>query len=590
MKPVSDDYKNSMQGLLRDNSYARILFRNVNTDASKEGEWSDNGSLLYSETETLEYEYAYGATYAALELNRWALDGNTIIKPDAPPMRDGYISSIISDENGDFVVEPVLVKTFSTPLKFPGLTLTFDTREQEYPINLTVNFYLNDALVITRTIDAQDVTSVVEENAFECDKIEILFHKALPYRRPRIEEMVYGQMVKFENNDLVSVTLSHDVDPLSRRLPQENMNFTILDYEHKYDPDNPSGIYSYVDKNAPVSVQFGYKLPNGTTEWVQSDNYVLNAKPMTQKDQAKFTGTGLIGSLSDIFYKGKLGNKSFYQMAKEVLVDADLTPTVDGDNPWHIDDSLKTMYTTAALPIDTHTNCLQLIAHACCCKLYTDDRNVIHIEPFDVTTLSPEKTDFVLDFGTISKDGSTMTKIEQLKAVSVARYFYTPDEEVSTLYEETTDQEELHIEFNDMAQDIQINVTGGTLLSSEIYARAVDLKLSTGTKSISVTGKTLTESSVVTTYNVGTDGETDREENPLLTNESMCTALANHVASYLQKRNTYEADYRGNPEVETGDVIGLQTAYTDEMDGLVLVDEITFNGALRGRLMVKGLI
>ena len=51
-----------------------------------------------------------------------------------------------------------------------------------------------------------------------------------------------------------------------------------------------------------------------------------------------------------------------------------------------------------------------------------------------------------------------------------------------------------------------------------------------------------------------------------------------------------QCDPWGNPEMEVGDIIGLQTAYTPEMDALILVDEITFNGSLSGKMKVKGLI
>ena len=54
-------------------------------------------------------------------------------------------------------------------------------------------------------------------------------------------------------------------------------------------------------------------------------------------------------------------------------------------------------------------------------------------------------------------------------------------------------------------------------------------------------------------------------------------------------RNTYDMSYRGNPEIEVGDLIGMQTRYTDDMPVLVLTDEITFNGALRGQIKAKGL-
>lgn len=198
---------------------------------------------------------------------------------------------------------------------------------------------------------------------------------------------MYGVTKVFTNDDLVSTKQSHDVDPLSRRLPNESFEFTILDYEHNYDPDNPAGVYKYLDEKSPIAIQFGYMLPSGTIEWIKADKYILNSKPTVKNSKATFKGTGLVGSLSGTYYKGALGSKNFYDMAEAVLLDAGLTLTEQGENPWEIDESLLSMFTTAALPIDTHMNCLQLIAHACRCRLFTDDDNVIHIKPFGVTVV-----------------------------------------------------------------------------------------------------------------------------------------------------------------------------------------------------------
>ena len=693
--------------------------------------------------------FGHGDTYVSLELNRWALDGKSLLVPTGEDVQDGFISSLMSDAEGNFTTPPVITREFSLKHIFPGLTLTFDTRQQEWPLEVTADFYLNGAVVDTQTVSITSVQTTISTTATEVDKVTITFDRCLPYRRPRLENVLYGLNVQFVNKDIVSTQQKHDVDPLSRRLPTETMQFTILDYEHKYDPDNPAGIYAYVDKNSPIEIQFGYELPDGSVEWIKPDNYVLNAKPSAQNNQATFNGTGLIGSLTGTFYKSKLGSKSLYDMVQEVLLDAGLTLTEQGENPWEIDDALKDMFTTAALPIDTHMNCLQLIAHAACCRLYTDDDNIIHIRPFGVTVIGiyngvwadnghvwfsewdtvdkgntaentyatfelnrwtlggdsqiilPDsnagqrgyiseamtgadgsfanppvftktfdvphdlpvlairfdtvlnefpgavqvkyyhddtlldtqtaaidsvevyvssnlaiectkievtmignlpyrrarvtkvyyrETDFTLDFTSIGENSQKISKIDELKSVSVARYSYTASNDTSTLYEGTTTETELHVEFSGLAQDVQISVSGGTLVSSNIYARAADLVLSSGTKTVTITGKTLTENSVVVSYPVAQSGEIDKEENPLITNDTMCQALANHVKSYLQMRNTYEATYRGNPEMEVGDIIGLQTLYTDEMDALILVDEITFDGSLSGKMTVKGLI
>ena len=749
MKQVSNAYKLSMKSLLREQSFVEITFSQVDTAAATDGNWVSNGAQSYSEFDTLDYGYDYQESYAALELNRWALDGNTVIVPSSGTMYDGFVSSHMSNAEGKFTTPAVLTRAFSNPHTFPGITLTFDTRYQEWPDTVTVDFYLNGAVLESLTLPVEGTELVINTKVASCDKIVLTIGNTLPYRRPRLQQVLYGVQKKFGNDDIVSIKESHDVDPLSRRLPQETMQFVLLDYEHNYDPDNPKGIYAYLDKKSPISLRYGYMLPTGKVEWLKADKYVLNSKPKAAKNQATFTGTGLVGSLTGTFYKSKLGSKSLYNMAEEVLLDAGLTLTEQGTNPWEIDEALKDMFTTAALPIDTHMNCLQLIAHAACCRLYTDDDNIIHIRPFGVTvigiyngvwadnghvwfsewdtvdkgntaentyatfelnrwTLGGEnqiilpdsnagqrgyiseaitgadgsfsnppvftktfdvphdlpvlairfdtvldefpgsvqvkyyhdetlldtqtvpvdsvevyvssnlaiectkievtmignlpyrrarvtkvyyrETDFTLDFTSIGENSQKISKIDELKSVSVARYSYTASNDTSTLYEGTTTETELHVEFSGLAQDVQISVSGGTLVSSNIYARAADLVLSSGTKTVTITGKTLTENSVVISYPVAQSGEIDKEENPLITNDTMCQALADHVKSYLQMRNTYEASYRGNPEMEVGDIIGLQTLYTDEMDALILVDEITFDGSLSGKMTVKGLI
>ncbi len=749
MKQVSNAYKSSMKSILRNRSFVEISFGNVDATAATDGSWASNGALGYSEFDTLDYNYNYQESYAALELNRWALDGNTVIVPSAGTKYDGFVSSRMSNAEGVFSQAAVLTKTFTHPHEFPGLTLTFDTRYHEWPETITVEFWLSGVVKETVTLPVTGTKIVIGARAASSDKITISFGKCLPFRRPRLQQVLYGVEMVFDNSDIVSTKQTHDVDPLSRRLPKETMQFTILDYEHNYDPDNPSGIYAYVDKNSPISIRFGYTLPDGTIEKIKADKYLLDGKPKASNNQASFSCTGLIGSLSGTFYKSKLGNKNFYDMAEEVLLDAGLTLTEQGTHPWVIDPALKQMFTTAALPITSHMNCLQLIAHACRCRLFTDDDNVIHIKPFGVTVTgiysgnwsdnghlwysewqtvdrgnnagntyatlelnrwtldggeqvivpdenpsgrgyiskemtgangsfttapvfvkefdvshdlpvlamrfdmplseypssvrvryykgtslldtqtvtvtAPEvyvssnlaidctkievtmsgnlpyrrmrvsklyyrETDFTLDFTSIGEKSQSISKIDQLKAVSVARYSYTADPDSQKLFEGTTTETQLHVEFSGLADNVQVSVNGGSLVSSNIYARAADLVLSSGTKTVTITGKTLSENSVVVSYPVALEGEIDKEENPLITNDTMCTALANHVKSYLTMRNTYEANYRGNPELEVGDIIGLQTLYTDEMDALILVDEITFNGSLSGKMKVKGLI
>lgn len=751
MKSVSNAYKSSMKRILRNRSRVKVTFQNIDTSAASDGEWVDNGHEPFSELDTLDYERIYGNTFATLELNRWSLDGSLGIY-DGADITDGFVSSFMSDKDGVYSIAPVLTRDFSANHQMAGITLAFDSRCDEWPVKLAVEFYSAGELVSTLNVEnLTGSTTTISHPVEQYDRIVLKPQNVLPFRRFRMEGVLFGVTRQYGNGEIISTYQSHDVDPLSRRLPSENFSFTILDFEHNYDPDNPQGIYAYVEEKSPVSITFGYELDDGTVEWVTPDRYLLNAKPSVRNERVTFEATGLIGALSDIYYKSMPGQKNLYDMAEAVLLDANLGLTPHGAHPWVLDESLKDMWTTAVLPVDTHMNCLQLIAHAGRCKLFTDVDNTIHIQPFGVTIMgmysgstsdngheafsewdsvgagsnvsksyvtlelnrwvlddedaqeiapdddadklgyvsaymsgvdgtfdvppvitrefdnycdlnalrirfdafagewvrslraqyyrddelidtqtvtdidevetfitsenalqinkvvitvlsaSPYRrvrvsrmyyrtSDFFLDFTTITEKSQVVTKIDQLKSVSVTQYSYIEADEAITLYHEQTQEESLHVEFAQPAQNVVISVEGGQLLSSSIYGRAADLTMSAGLKTVSISGIPLTESTVVINTPVNASGEVDVEENPLITNEAMRTALTEHVIKYLSMRNTYDVDYRGNPEVETGDIIGMQTRYTDDMPVLVLTDEISFNGGLRGNIKAKGLI
>lgn len=583
MKQVSEAYKESMAAPIRNRSHVRVIFDNFDTTIPSDGEWASNGELGMSDFSTVDFERVYTAKYATFEHNRWVLDGSFDIAPDEGAVT-GFVSSVISNEYGDTITPAILTRSFTTPHTIPGLTLIFDTRTHERPRNITVNFYLAGEMIKHEKITVEgDFVSVLTDIE-ACDKISIVFGTMPPYRFPRLEAVGYGIQKEFVNNDIVSTRQAHDVDPLSRRAPKETMQFTILDFARQYDPDNPSGVWKYIAEKAKASIQFGYEV-NGNVEWVKPDSYVLDSRPTFSQNMATFNATGMTGRMSGTYYKSRLGEKNFYDMALDVLQDAGLPPRPDGSDPWEIDESLKTMKTTAALPIDTHANCLQLIAHACRCKLYTDDDNVIHIAPLVLSDLAPG--DFLLDFTSITQNSQAASKIDRLKSVMISVYSYASKVR-ETIYEGTTDDMQIHVEFSGpVADDATISVEGGSVVSSQIYARAADIVLTEGTKTITISGRPLTENAVVYTYPVDTAGSVNEEKNPLITSPEMAMALANHVAAYLKLRNTYDVSYRGNPELECGDVIGLQTTYAQRLNGLVLTDEITFNGSLKGKVKVK---
>lgn len=588
MKNVSPEYAASMAQPLRERSYIQITFENIDPEAASDGAWVPNNQLPFSEVETLDYEYIYGTPYATLELNRWGLDASQDILPNdiADVRKDGYTSEVLSGQGGVFTDIPILTRKFSKQRTLAGLTITFDTRTQDRPDAIRIQYYRG-----VETVKTTDVTSIpgitltVNDPVEDIDQIEISAISNLPKTRFRVERIIFGVIKQFDNSIVNSCKQNHDVDPLTRRLPKESFSYSILDYAQQYNPDNPAGDWNFVNEKSPISIRYGYEVRPGEIEWVDPDKYIMNGKPGYKDNVATFSGTGVIESMTDTYYKDVVDDKTLYDMAVSVLRDADLTPTPSGGEPWAIDESLKTMRTTAVLPITTHMNCLQIIAHAARCRFFTDSENIIHIEPFAIPEGDPV---FSVDLSTISEKGQSFSKIDKLKAVEVKKYNYALNSDVTDIFkEEEVTETYRHIEFSGMFSDVNVSVSGGSVIKSDVYGRAIDLTLSEGTKSVTITGKGYKESTTVYRLDVSANGEVDVEENALITNDEMCKAFAAHAAAYLRYRNTYDIMYRGNPELETQDLISLQSKFTDSMRGLVLTDELSFSGSLSGKVKVK---
>jgi len=204
--------------------------------------------------------------------------------------------------------------------------------------------------------------------------------------------------------------------------------------------------------------------------------------------------------------------------------------------------------------------------------------------------ISFRENDFVMNYTTIKQKTEKLSKIEELKTISVSQYSNKVSSSATEIYNESTTLENLHLDFDGVYTNVSVSVSGGSATTQNIYGRALDLVLTSGTKTIVVTGKKVEEVKTINSYSISNDGEEDEEDNILITSKAQADALANHISTYITMRNTYDVTYRGNPELETGDLIGLQTPYTDSMDVIVLTDSITFNGALSGTMKLKGVI
>lgn len=617
MKTTSSLYNSDMRQLLRGNSRVLISFGNIDTtavgDASAESSTvsavSNLGSLFRADR---------SKKYASLELNRWLLDGSFETNND-DMTGQAYVSKAITDEHGVFITPPTLVISFAESHTLPGITVNFET----VPSGISVQYVDADGAIHNVSGEFSENAYIVNTVLVDCSSLSIsITAMSVPYTAVRITSVMFGLGRVYDDSVILNVKQTNDVDPLSRWLPKEKLTFSIIDFPQDYNPDNPNGIYTAIDTASPVEISYGLDLSDGTTEWLKPDRYILTAKPTVDNNKATFTATGYTDLLTHEYYKGKYytNGRSLYNLAVDVLKDAGVTE-------YRLDSSLKSIKSNIPLPVDKCNNLLQMIAHAGMCTLYTTDENVVVIEKFEPRFQSnPDNYEFVsgtgysgllmpfahevlsvIDNQSIKQGSMKVEKIPELRRVKVKSYQHsfnkmTEPEDESDIPEpvekssvfksdfEINGTEEIRITFDSPCQDIEYKVDHGTLLSKSEYAYMAVLTVNgKGTVSIEALAYPATVNEQTITHTANSKGSEDDEvSNPLVSSSSHAKQLARHIASYLKYRNTYTLNYRGNPELETGDYVSVQTPFTEKVPSLVLTDEINYNGALSGKLTLKG--
>lgn len=585
-----------MNKQFRNRSYERVTLRVFNVTAQGDATNADSGHTAFSDLDTLLVEAAAPvSTYATLEPDRFVLDGTQLPVPSSAYTDYGYCSSAISDENGDFSAPPTITITFGAEYDLAGISFEFDSVTGDYPTDIDINWYHSgDVLIATETIQPDSVSFMLSKKVSDCAKIVVAINSTSdPYRRARIRKVLLGIKQSFDNTRLQNSTVTQDVDPLARWLPTESMKVNILDPDMLYDPDNPNGYWEYVDILAPIGISKGYTLDDGTVEWLPEIMHVLDGKPSVSGMYVSFDGHRTLYNLTGTYNKGAFPatTVSLYDLAEDVLIDA-----LGANGSWSIDTALQSIYTSAPLPVKTHRECLQLIAHAGMATLYTDHNGIITIKS---GYMPDETTDIAYNGMNSAWSTATVDKISPLYAVDVLQYQYVPAASATTVYSGAATingTETIHVDFS-MAKDLSASVTGGTLNSSALYAAGADLNITaSGTVTITVTGKSVNTVTLSNPFITGLNstGETETADNPLVTSTAHQKQLAQYRAEYLALRSTYTLSVRGNPEIEVGDIVtfavGTESSGAEQAAiGLVLKTKTDFKSALSGEVILKRL-
>lgn len=586
MQIVSQKWIDTHRKTITDESFVEVSIDIADPDSLADVSAEDNGAIYFSDSSRIVSEVDKDIVpYATLEENIWLLDGNRKTVPTSNYGDNGFISSSISDENGYFTTKPTITLNFTKVHEniIPGITITWGIGYDEYPTSFTITAHNGDVKVAEKTVtDNATVESLIFVDIDNYDKIVIEVNKwCLPYHRARISDVFVGISKVYGKADLFSYRHNQSVDPLSTTLPKMEISFAISNVDDSYNPYNTSGVSKYLIERQEVKTRYGYKVGENEVEWIKGGTFYLSSWEAPQNGmKAEFKARDLLEFMSTIFYEGVYGENgtSLYDLAEQVLIKADLPLNNDGSVKWIIDESLKSIYSTSPLPVDTCANCLQLIANAGECVIYPDRNGILHIE-----RISNEVSDYEINYSnSYSKPEMSLSK--PLKQVEVTLYQHSVGESTE-LYKGVTTvngTDDVVVIYSNPAENVKVTVTGGTLNSFTNYKTACVLNITaSGEVNIVVTGNEIVTNTTVVTIPHSKQGEVVTVDNPLVTSTDRALSVGEWVRNYMQNRTALSSSWRADPRIDALDIVANRNSYGTNNERICEV-EFEYSGAFKG--------
>lgn len=595
MYQTSDKYKTESRQVIRNQSLLQVTLGVVEPDAAYESTVTSSDGVYFSDVSNVVHKTGTQYEYATLETNRFILDGSQVLLPESDFAYQGFVSSPVSDNAGAFTDTPYLAFSFSESFAFVGLTLWLsDHLDGDRPSEITVVASLNDSEKFRQTYEVTGQQFIMSDaippvEGEYVDKLTIYFNGTrIPNRRIRVVGVAFGVVLNFDNETINSADWKRSLSLISTELPTESISVSVIDTEKNFSPEKPQGIYAYLQERQPLSGRIGYELNNGAAEWMDIGSMYTTSGFSVDANSSipilNLEAQSTLLSLTETWDKGKYvaGGRTFYDLAKEMLDGAELM------HPQYVlSDKLKQYSTTYPLPRDAIRNNLQLIANACMCILYTDRSGIIHIEPADDTQL-----DYELSFNDVFSAPVT-TKYPVLYTVTTEYSDIAVDTETSELTSIDVDSTEptlTEITYS-MSTEQSISVGSGVTLTGEpeFYAEYCTCLLS-GTGSVKINGKSITVNSNIVRKQYNTNGEDCPMNNKLITSRAHAEAYADWIEAFEKRRNEYETEDRGYPEVDMADHIYLETAFTPKVSVQITEHNISFDGGISGstKMVIAG--
>lgn len=581
MELISEAFKQQLNSIYRNQAYVRVTFGVSNPDAPKTSDITDNGGVVFSQSDNIDLGLNISRTYETLEIGRCVLDGeNELYDPDAPKRFTGFTSSLSSNDSGVWEVPPVITIDFGDNyFKFAGITIQFDTTMNNYASEFTLEAYGHGSKVYSKVHTPTNARYTKLDDIPECNKMVLTFTKSnVPNRRLRVLDIVYGITDTFDDTKMTQCQLKNETDVMSTSLPVTEFSFNIFDIDNRYDPDNPENLIQYLENGQSVKFELGWELDDGSVEWIHMyTGYTTGDVSVKDSGVAKdisIETISLLNSLDAIYDEQKwTGNQiDMYTLANNII------NFVGYKGSLVLHENMKNYSTKVLLNGKSAKVALQLIANACGLALYTNRNGLIEFRD-----MMPEGESVHSFTRENMIQNPTTNRVPQIKTVTTKYYTHKVGEDVSNIAEIEVDSD-VETEYSvSLTNNAEVNYTksaGVTLVGDPTITANSFTATFKGKGTVTVKGKSIEVTENVITRKIHETGLDLEMTNELVDSLEYANKFIDLIVAYYSRRADYSFTNRGFPQLDCGDIVSVTTNYEADKKGTLYYNQIDYSGAI----------
>lgn len=205
-------------------SVTTILYKDIAPGASEDATVSTSTTTQGANPNLLLDGIAPAPTLTC-ELNHWLLSGEYKFTENEPM---AFWSDTLSDKNGEFSVPPIITISFGKQYSSVGLTLVFDLASNEYCNSINIKWYQGEEQKDSKDFYPNAATFFCRNQVESYDRIIITINgTAIPYRRAKLEQIIFGIHRRFGMSELRSASIVNEMNLIETELPISTMNWTL---------------------------------------------------------------------------------------------------------------------------------------------------------------------------------------------------------------------------------------------------------------------------------------------------------------------------------------------------------------------------